>query len=83
MALQMNAMFLRVLQEVLSGLLITESNVERRDRIKRRRLKTKRIPSQSGFTCFGCHGVVYPRERERTHHNQITRKKKNACMKNA
>ena len=80
MALRMNTMFLKVLQEVLSGFLITEPNVERRNRIKRRRPGTKRIPSWSGFTCFGCHSTVYlrerERERERTHHNQITKKRK-------
>ena len=69
MALRMNAMFLKVLQEVLSGFLITEPNVERRNRIKRRRPGTRRIPSWSGFTCFGCHSTVYLREREREREN--------------
>ena len=61
----MNTTFLKVLQKVLLGLLITEPNVERRDRIRRRRPRTKTIPSRSGFTRFGCHDTVYPRERER------------------
>jgi len=42
--LQINAMFLKVLQEVLSGLLVTEPNVKRGDRIRIRRTETlKRI----------------------------------------
>ena len=56
----MNATFLEVLQEVLSGILITEPNVKGDGRIKGRRLGTlKRISSRSGFTRFGCHGPVY------------------------
>ena len=62
-------------------------NVERRDRIRRGRTEAlKRIPAQSGFTCFGCHGVVYPREKERErerekerdipHHNQNRKERK-------
>ena len=39
----MNATFLKVLQEVILGLLITEPNVEKRDRIRRRRLGTKNV----------------------------------------
>ena len=80
MVLRMNATFLKVLQEVLSGLLIIEPNMERRVMIKRRRLETKRVPSQSGFMCFGCHSAVYPRERERntipTQKQRIERKRK-------
>ena len=81
MALWMNATFLKVLQEVLSGLLIMELNVKRGDMIRRRRPGTKRISSQSGFTHFGCHGVVYLRERERentiiTQKQRIERKRK-------
>ena len=72
MALRMNATFLKVLQEVLSGLLITELNVKRGDRSRRRRPGTKRISSQSGFTHFRCHGVVYPRERERVRERERT-----------
>ena len=91
MALQMNTTFLKFLQEVLLGLLITEPNVKRRDRIKRRRLGTKRIPSWSGFMRFGCHSVVYLRERKRdrqTKQNKIMirnkeEKRKGICMKNA
>ena len=89
----MNATFLKVLQEVLSGLLIIEPNMERRVMIKRRRLETKRVPSQSGFMCFGCHSAVYPRERERERerekHNPNTKtknrkeKKRYVCMKSA
>ena len=75
MALRMNATFLKVLQEVLSGILITELNVKRGDRSRRRRPGTKRISSQSGFTHFRCHGVVYPRERERERENTITTQK--------
>ena len=86
MVLRMNATFLEVLQEVLSGLLIMEPNVKKRDGIKRRRTRTlKRIPAQSGFMRFRCHSTVYVKERERerkrerTHHNQkqrIERKRK-------
>ena len=66
LAFQMNATFLEVLQEVLSGLLIMELNVEGRNGIRGRKPGIlKRIPSQSGFTHFGCYSVVYPRERER------------------
>ena len=89
MVLRMNATFLKVLQEVLSGLLIIEPNMERRVMIKRRRPETKRVPSQSGFMCFGCHSAVYPREREREKHNPNTKtknrkeKKRYVCMKSA
>ena len=84
----MNATFLKVLQEVLSGLLIMELNVKRGDMIRRRRPGAKRISSQSGFTHFGCHGVVYLREREREHnHNTETKNRKEkkiyVCMKYA
>ena len=85
----MNATFLKVLQEVLSGLLIIEPNMERRVMIRRRRPETKRVLSQSGFMCFGCHSAVYPREREREKHNPNTKtknrkeKKRYVCMKSA
>ena len=66
MVLRMNATFLEVLREVLSGLLIMEPNVKKRDGIKRRRTRTlKRIPAQSGFMRFRCHSTVYVKERER------------------
>ena len=55
MALWINATFLKVLKKVLLGLPITEPNEKRGDRIKRRRLRTKRVPSRSGLTRFGCH----------------------------
>ena len=92
MALRMNATFLRVLQEVLSGLLITEPNVKRRNRIRRRGPGTKRISSRSGFTCFGYHSAIYERERERERERENTsqldnkdkrEERKNVCMKNA
>ena len=74
----MNATFLEVLQEVLLGFLITKPNVEGDGRIRRRRPRTlKRIPSRSGFGCFGCHGTVYPRERERERVEHITNQKRN------
>ena len=76
MVLRMNATFLKVLQEVLSGLLIIEPNMERRVMIKRRRPETKRVPSQSGFMCFGCHSAVYPRERERERNTIPTQKQR-------
>ena len=54
--LQMNAMFLKVLQEVFSGILIMELNVRRGNGIRRRRTETlKWILAWSGFTRFGCH----------------------------
>ena len=88
MALQMNATFLEVIQEVLSGLLITKSNVEGSKRIRGRRWPRtlKRIPSRHGFTRFGCHSAIYPREweRDRAEHNHNTetknRKKMKQCM---
>ena len=46
-----------------------EPNVERRNRIKRRRPRTRRIPCRSGFTRFGCHSAFSPREREREREN--------------
>ena len=69
LAFRMNATFLEVLQEVLSGLLIPEPNVEGGlgESEKRKPGTLKRIPSQSGFAHFGCHGAVYPRERKREH----------------
>ena len=66
MVLRMNATFLEVLREVLSGLLIMEPNVKKRDGIKRRRTGTlKRIPAHSGFMRFGCHRTFYVKEREK------------------
>ena len=72
----MNTTFLKVLQEVLLGLPITETNMKRGDNIKRRRPGIKRVPSRSGLMRFGCHYTVYSRERERErereyNHNQI------------
>ena len=64
MALRIDATFLKVLKEVLLGLPIMESNVKRgNERIRRRRLETKRIPSLSGFA-LRCHAQSI-RERER------------------
>ena len=75
LAFWMNATFLEVLQEVLSGLLIMEPNVEGRDEIRGRRPRTlKRILSWSGFTHFGCYSAVY---------SKIGMKGKDICMKNA
>ena len=55
MALWMNATFLNVLKEVLLGLPVTEPNVKRGNgRIKRRRPRTKRVLSWSGFA-LRCH----------------------------
>ena len=75
MTLWINTTFLKVLREVLTGLLITEPNVKkgkrtrrrgrRRRRRRRRRTRTsKRIPAWSRFA-LRCHSAVYPRERER------------------
>ena len=95
MALRMNATFLEVLREVLSGLLITKPNVEGSKRIRGRRWPRtlKRIPSRHGFTHFGCHSTIYLREREcereikqntiTTQKQRIGRKQNNVCMKNA
>ena len=55
MALWINATFLKVLKEVLLGLPIIKLNEKRGDRIRKRRLRTKRVPSRSGLTHFGCH----------------------------
>ena len=55
MALRMNATFLKVLKEVLLGLPIMEPNVKRGNEIRRRRFETKRVPSWTGLTRFGCH----------------------------
>ena len=64
MALRIDATFLKVLKEVLLGLPITELNVKRgNERIRRRRLETKRVPSWSGFA-LRCHAQSI-RERER------------------
>ena len=43
--------------------------MEMRDRIRRRRPGTKRIPSRSGFTRFGCHDAEYSRERDKKNKN--------------
>ena len=87
MTLRMNATFLKVLQEVLSGILIMELNVRRGNGIRRRRAGTlKRILARNGFMRFGCHAqFIREREkkREREHHNQKTRiekKGKDVCM---
>ena len=84
MAFWMNAMFLEVLQEVLSGLLIMEPNMEGRKRIRGRRPRTlKRILILCGFTCFRCQIAVYLRERERERTQRIEKKRNNICVKNA
>ena len=79
LAFQMNATFLKVLREVLPGLLIMESNVDGDWRIRRRRSRTlKRIPNRSGFVLFRCHSVVYPRKKEkenRAQHNSEQERK--------
>ena len=72
MVLQMNAMFLKVLEEVLLGPPIMEPNVKRGNRIKRRKPGTKRVPSRNRLTRFRCHSAVYQRERERERENKIT-----------
>ena len=87
LAFWMNAMGLEVLKEVCLGLLIMELNMRGYWRNRRRRwLGTlKRVPSWNGFVLFGCHDVVYPKEREKEQketHVQ-SRKEKNVCMKNA
>ena len=46
--------------------------MERRNRIRRRRPRTKRIPCWSGFTRFGCHSAFYPRESERERERENT-----------
>ena len=70
----MRATFFKVLHEVLTGLLITESNVNRGDRIRRgRRTETlTRIPAWSRFV-LGCHNSVYLREREKEKNTITTR----------
>ena len=72
MAFQMNATFLKVLKEVLLGLPIMELNVKRgKGKIRRRKARTKKVLSQSGFV-LRCHvQSIREREREReTHHKQ-------------
>ena len=54
MALWMNAIFLKVLKEVLLDLPIMKLNVKRGNEIRRRRLGTKRVLSQSRFM-LRCH----------------------------
>ena len=63
----MNATFLKVLHEVLLGILIMEQNVRRGNKIRRRRRPgTKKVLSQSRLTCLGCHTqFIQERERER------------------
>ena len=36
----------------------------------------KRVSSQNGFTLFGCHDAVYPRERERERERERKNRKK-------
>ena len=88
MALQMKARFMKVLKEVLLGIPITEPNVKRGNRRIRRRLRTKRVPSWSGFV-LGCY-VQSKRERERererernTSQPEKEKKKGYICMKYA
>ena len=58
MALWMNATFLKVLKEVLLDLPIMKLNVKRGNKIRRRRLRTKRVPSRSRFT-LRCHAQSF------------------------
>ena len=65
MALRMNAKFLKFLKEVLQGLPIMEPNVKKGNRIRRRKLETKRVSCRSRFV-LGCHAQsIRERERER------------------
>ena len=83
MALWMNAMFLKVLKEVLLGLPITEPNVKRGNgRIRRRRPGTKRVPSRSGFR-FRCHAQsIRERERERSRERERERERERKRITN-
>ena len=78
MALWMNATFLKVLKEVLFCLPIMEPNVKRGNgRIRRRRPRTKKVSSWSGFA-LRCHThSIQERERERgnTSQTELNRKK--------
>ena len=68
----MNAMFLKVLKEVLQGLPITEPNVKRGNEIRRRRPRTKRVLGRSRFA-LGCHAQSsQERERERKRKRERT-----------
>ena len=89
MALQMNTIFGEILQEVLTSLLITESNIKRR-RIRRRCLETKMVPIRSGFALRCNAQTIQERERRGdkqkstiTTEYQKIEKKGYVCMKNA
>ena len=74
MALWMNAMFLKVLKEVLLGLPITEPNVKRGNgRIRRRRPGTKRVSSRSRFALRWPMHSLSERKRERERHRDRDR----------
>ena len=77
MAFRMNATFLKVLKEVLLGLPIMEPNVKRGNgRIRRRRPRTKKVSSWSGFA-LRCHThSIQERERERGNTSQTELNKK-------
>ena len=88
MALQMNTMFGEILQEVLTSLLITESNIKRR--IRRRCLERKMVPIRSGFALRCNAQTIQERERRGdkqkstiTTEYQKIEKKGYVCMKNA
>ena len=88
LAFRMNNTSLKVLREVLSGLLIMKSNVKRGKSRRKRPRTRKKVLSQSRFVLFGCHSAIYPRERERgqeTHHkrNHRMERKRYVCMKYA
>ena len=57
----------KVLQKVLLGLPITELNMKRGDRIKRRRPGTKRVPTRVDLRALGAMRSLSEREREREH----------------
>ena len=59
----MNTTFGEVLQEVLTGFLITEPNVKK-SRIRGRCLGMKRVSRWSRFA-IRCHAQLFERERER------------------
>ena len=91
MVFQRNATFGEVLQNVLTGFIITEPNISR-SRVRRRRCpKTKRVLGWSGFA-LGCHAqTIQKREREREREVEkyqstiISKEGKEwyVCMKNA
>ena len=64
MAFGMNASSRKVLQEVLTSLLIMELNVRWSGIRGRRCPKTKRVLRQSGFA-IGCHKATNARKRDR------------------